>query len=48
MRGEENRAADRGQQLIIEPIIAITGAVFMARTVTANARESKRAALYCG
>jgi hypothetical protein len=40
---EENRAANRCQQQIIEPIMQIAGAVFMARNLTMNAAKSKGA-----
>ena len=41
LRDEENRAANRSQR-IIEPQMQVLVAVFMARNLTMNARESKR------
>jgi hypothetical protein len=41
VNSEESRAANRSQQQIIGQMMAIAGAVFMARNLTANAAESK-------
>jgi hypothetical protein len=39
---EENRAANEGQRIIIEPVMPIARAVFMARNLPIAPAKSKR------